>query len=90
MAKDYKIRELRKDEGRRGGGFEEPVVCEKELTVVRPSQARGWARSDHVVFSHKSRVYLLFGLIESSRRHPTELADASAEENNVSAGHRCV
>ena len=68
MAKDYKIKELRKDEGGRGGGFEEPVVCEKELTVVRPSQGRGWARSDHVVFSHKSRVRLLFGLIESSRR----------------------
>ena len=87
------MRELRRDEGGRGGGFEEPGVCEKELTVVRPSQARNWVRSDHVVFSHKARAYPPFGLIDhriDRKSHPTELADASLDKNNVSAGHRCV
>ena len=85
------MKELRRDEGGRGGTFEEPV-CKKELTVVRPSQAGTWVRSDHVVFSHKSRVHFLFCSIESTRRrgHPTELADASPDENNVSASHRRV
>jgi len=56
------MREPGRNEGGRGGGSGEPAVREKELTVVRPSEA-GSGQFGPRGFSHTPRGTFLFGPI---------------------------